>query len=68
MKIDERKAKERERWHRRMSDPDFRERERERSLERMKKYMSNPEFRAKYNARRRERRRKLKKELIKEEK
>lgn len=59
MKADERKAKERERWHRRMADPEFRERERKRSIERREKYMSNPELRAKWNAWRRKRYKKL---------
>lgn len=55
MKPNERKAKERERWHRRMADTEFREREKVRSIERRKKYMSNPEFRARWNAWRRKR-------------
>lgn len=58
--IDERKYKERQRWHERMKNPDFREAERQRSIARRKEYMKNPEFRAKWKAYRRRRYAKLK--------
>lgn len=58
--IDERKQKERQRWHERMKNPYFREAERQRSIARHKEYMKNPEFRAKWNAYRRRRYAKLK--------
>ena len=58
--IDEKKQKERQRWHERMKNPEFREAERQRSIARHKEYMKDPEFRAKWNAYRRRRYAKLK--------
>lgn len=58
--IDERKQKERQRWHERMKNPHFREAERQRSIARRKEYMKDTEFRAKWNAYRRRRYAKLK--------
>lgn len=42
---EERKAKERERWHKRYADPEFREKERKRYIERYERiYKDDPEF------------------------
>lgn len=60
LKREHRRAYERARWHRRMMDPEFREREKERSKKRVREWLSVPENREKWNAWRREHLRKSK--------
>lgn len=62
LELEEKKEKERERWHRRYEDPEYREKCKEKSKERMKRWLENPENRAKWNAKRRERRARAKEE------
>jgi hypothetical protein len=54
MTAEEQREYERERWHRRYADPEFRKRELERSKKRFKEWISNDKNREHYNASRRE--------------
>lgn len=54
MRTEEQRAYERERWKRRIADPEFREREKERSKKRVAEWMSDPKNRAHRNEARRE--------------
>ena len=54
MRTEEQRAYERERWKRRMADPEFREREKERSKKRVAEWMSNLKNREHRNKTRRE--------------
>lgn len=53
MQTEEQRAYERERWKRRIADPEFREREKERSKKRVAEWMSDPKNRAHRNKARR---------------
>ena len=64
MTIEERREYERERWHRRYADPEFRKRESERSKERMAEYLANDKNREHYNANRREYYRKNREKIL----
>ena len=54
MRTEEQRAYERERWKRRIADPEFREREKERSKKRVAEWMSDPKNRMHRNEARRE--------------
>ena len=54
MRTEAQRAYERERWKRRIADPEFREREKERSKKRVAEWMSDPKNRLHRNEARRE--------------
>lgn len=64
MTAEEQREYERERWHRRYSDPEFRRREIERSKKRFAEWISNDKNREHYNATRREYYRKNREKIL----
>ena len=64
MTTEEQREYERERWHRRYADPEFRRKEAERSKKRMAEYLANDKNREHYNANRREYYRKNREKIL----
>lgn len=64
MTTEEQRERERERWHRRYADPEFRRREVERSKKRFAEWISDDKNRERYNASRREYYRKNREKIL----